>query len=181
MGSQENMDIAQNYLENVITSQNFFSKNPVKDTDILFQPFLQKVLKAASVFSQTYPNKEVIFTETYRSNTLQMIHFNNGASKIKTNGMHHYSIAVDCAFKIDGKFSYDGDYNLLRECMKNEGLFLLPEWDKGHVQDIAVADQAALRIEVDSAVKKFQKDNGLGVDGNVGPKTIAKAREVFGK
>lgn len=181
MGSLENKNIAQNYLENVTTSQYYFSKNPVKDTDLLFQPFLKKVTAAVSVFNKTHPESEVLFTETYRSNTLQMIHFNNGASKIKKNGMHHYSIAVDCAFKINGKFTYNGDYRLLRECMKNQGLYLLGLWDMGHVQHIPVADQISLRVEVDAAVKKFQKDNGLNPDGDVGSKTIAKAKQVFGK
>lgn len=171
--------IADFYIKSLIKSDKYFSPNPVKDETLLYPPFLNKVKASISEFNKTYPNIDVIFVETYRSNTLQLTHFNNGASKIKKNGMHHYGIAVDIAFKINGKFSYNGDYKLLRECHRKQGLELLGVWDMGHVQFVKVSEQATLRNAVDRAVRNFQFDNGLTVDGVVGKKTQAKAKEIF--
>lgn len=175
-------DVAQDYLKKVITSPFYFSKTPCKDLTILHGPFRDLLNASVSDFNEKYTDVEVLFVETYRSNTLQQMYFNSGASKIRKNGMHHYAIAVDCAFKINGKFTYNGDYKFLRQCFKDNGLSLLGLWDMGHVQYIpaTATDQNALRNEVDRAIRKFQKDNGLISDGMIGPKTIAKAKEVFG-
>lgn len=175
--------IADFYVKTLIKSDKYFSPNQCKDETLLLPEFLAKVKKGIKEFNIKYPAIEVIFVETYRSNALQLIHYNNGASQIKKNGMHHYGIAVDCAYKIDGKFSYNGDYKHLRQCMVNAGLYLIgtvdKSWDLGHFQHIAIADQTALRNAVDVAVRAFQSKNGLVSDGIVGKLTQAKARAVF--
>lgn len=170
-------DMADWYLRKVITSDFYLSKSPVKDTAILYKPFYDLVVDAITLFEQAY-DYDVVIVETYRSNTLQLQYYNNGASKIKKNGMHHYSIAVDLAFKINGTFSYNGDYKYLRECLSGVGLNLLGLWDQGHVQFIPVADQTKLRNMVDVTIRQFQKENGLQIDGIIGKHTIAKAKEI---
>lgn len=174
--------IADFYLKTLITAPEFFSDTPCRRLELLYPEFLQKTTAAIADFYTSQPDHIVIFTETYRSNALQLIHYNNGNSKISNNGMHHYGIAVDCAFRINGNFTYKGNYKLLRECFKNAGLYLLGDWDMGHVQYIpaTVTQQSALRIEVSELIRKFQRDQGLKADSIVGPKTIAKAKEVYG-
>lgn len=175
-------EIAKWFLENVITSKDFNNKNGVKDTAILFPPFFAKVQKGIAEFNKKYPNVTIVFVETYRSNDRQLMHFNNGASKIRKDGMHHFSIAVDLAGNVNGKFTYDIDYKHLRSCMANQGLTLLGLWDAGHFQYIPVKDQTALRNACYGAIKDFQKKYGLKVDGIPGTKqTIPKAKEVFKK
>ena len=173
-------DIADFFVSKLIPSPDFNNKNQVRDTALLVPEFYALVKKAIAKFNETYKGVEVVFVETYRSNALQLIHFNNGASKISKNGMHHYGIAVDCAFKVNGKFTYNGDYKLLRKCFQDVGLHLLGLWDMGHVQYIPVDQQTALRNAVDGAIKMFQREHGLIADGIPGPKTIAKAKEIFG-
>jgi len=171
-------EIADHYLKKIVTSEKYLSKEPVRDVHLLYRPFYNSLMSAIKVFNELY-DYVVVIVETYRSDTLQRIYFNRGASKIKTRGMHGFAIAVDCAFRINGKFSYNGNYKHLRQCMKDAGLHLLTSWDIGHVQFIAVSDQQLLRNEVDKAIKSSQKKYGLVVDGLVGPKTIKKSKEIY--
>jgi len=160
--------IADFYLRTLLINSKFNSAQPNADQLLLFPDFL------------LYPNQDVTFTETYRSNALQLIHFNNGASKIKKNGMHHYGIAADSIFIINGKRSYKGDVVALRKIYTDNGLTILGMWDALHVQFITVADQQLLRNATAAAISKFQKDNNLTVTGEANTATIAKAKEVFG-
>jgi len=172
--------IAEHYIKKLIPSAGYNSPNPCRDTGLLFGDFYKLVKKGIKEFNKVHPDAEVILVETYRSNKLQEQYFNSGASKIRKNGMHHYAIAADCAFKVSGKLTWNGDYKTLRQCFDDAGLELLGLWDAGHVQFIPVAGQASLRSAVDKAVREFQRKNGLTADGIVGPKTIAKAKELYG-
>ena len=167
------------YLKKVITNPGFTKVDAMKDIDLLLPEFKVKVLNAIFEFEKTHSYK-VVFVETLRSAARQLMHFNNGASKIRKGGMHEYAIACDCAFNIDGHFSYDGDYAALRLCFSNQGLFLLGDWDKGHVQLISVQDQTELRRSVDYDIREFQRKYKLTVDGIVGKNTISKAKEIYG-
>ena len=171
--------IAEHFIKRLLTSDNFNSANPVKDTALLFPAFWEKLQKSIVAFNVKYPAIKVVFVETYRSNDLQLQHYKNGASQIKKDGMHHFGIAADLAFMINGKFSYNGDYKYLRACHETENLTILPPWDIGHVQFIPVSKQQDLRNEVYSAVKQFQKENGLIPDGIPGQKTISKAKQLY--
>jgi hypothetical protein len=126
-------------------SPKFTSATAVNDQELLFPDFLTKLNSCIVEYKKTYPSQNITFTETYRSNTLQAIHFKNGASKIKKNGMHHYGIAADSIFIIAGKKTYKGDIPLIRKIYKNNGLTILGMWDALHVQYIPVENQQELR------------------------------------
>lgn len=172
--------IADFYLSMLLTGAKFNSSQPVSDQGLLFPDFLTQLTSCIEQYKQTHPDQDITFTETYRSNTLQLIHFNNGASKIKKNGMHHYGIAADSIFIIGGKRTFKGDVNLIRKIYKDNGLTILGMWDALHVQFIPAADQQALRDTVSNAITQFQKDNSLAQTGEANPETIAKAKLVFG-
>jgi len=142
------------YLNTILKSSKYNSPNPVNNMDLLFPDFAAVFKKCVVQYQKTYPKQHIAFTETYRSNSLQEKYFNEGASKIKKNGMHHYGIAGDSIFIIDGKRSYKGDINLLRKIYKENGLTILGMWDPLHVQYIPVAQQSELRKLVDEALSK---------------------------
>lgn len=180
-------EICDWYITKIIPSPEYNVENGIKKPDLLYPAFRAKVEAATKEFNKKYPQMKLVYVETYRSNARQLMHFNNGASKIKKNGMHHFGIAVDCAFVYDTdgdgdtEFTYEGDYPYLRQCWLQQGLKLLGLWDKGHCQFIdADNDQVELRAEIVHAVKQFQKSNGLVDDGIIGKRTIAKAKELYG-
>jgi len=140
--------IAISFATKIKPSPKFLSIKPVDDQDLLFPPFLEKWQECAKQYQDRYPSQRLTFSETYRSNTLQTQYYNQGASKIKVNGMHHYGIAGDTVFIINGKESYKGDIALIRKIYKDNGLTILGMWDPLHVQYIAVADQQKVREAV---------------------------------
>ena len=172
-------NISDFYLHKLITNPKFNSKNPVNDANLLLPDFSIELDRCIQFYRITYPDQDISFTETYRSNALQKIHFNNGASKIKKNGMHHYGIAADCIFSINGKRTYKGDINLIRKIFRDNGLTILGMWDALHVQFVEVSAQQKLRDFVSKSISAFQRANFLEPTGEADHKTIAKAKEVF--
>lgn len=173
-----NKQIATHYISKIAPSKDFRNPAPVKNMNLLFKPFREKLESAIKKFNEKYPGVEVLIYETYRSNILQQKYFTAGVSRIRQNGMHHFGIAADCAFRINGKFSYSGDYKHLHKCFKDEGLVRL-SWEEAHIQLIPVSSQEQLRNEVNKEIKKFQTENGLTVDGIIGIKTLGKLSEVY--
>ena len=175
-------NISQHYLKKLIISDSYLSNTPCREKALLYPDFYILVQQGISQFNQIRANVEVVLIETYRSNTLQECYYNSGASKIRKNGMHHYGIAADCAFKVDGNLTFNGDYKNLRSCFLNVGLYILGLWDAGHVQFIpaTTGDQNVLRKAVNKAVINFQNENGLDADGIVGKLTIQKAKQIYG-
>nr|WP_068890875.1 peptidoglycan-binding protein [Pedobacter panaciterrae] len=172
-------NIADFFLRKIIVDGRYNSLKPIDDQALLVPEFLAKLNVCIGIYRQTYPSQSVTFSETYRSNALQAKYFDQGASKIKENGMHHYGIAADSIFIINGKRSYKGDVVLLRKIYVDNGLTILGMWDALHVQFIMVGKQQLLRSTVVNKLKTFQKEHGLSQTGLVDSKTIEKAREQF--
>jgi Putative peptidoglycan binding domain len=173
--------IANHFLETLVPHPKYNSANLNPDRALLLPEF-QAALKACIVeYKKTHAGQDITFTETYRSNALQLKHFNNGASKIKADGMHHFGVACDSIFIIGGKRTYKGDVVGLRKIYKNNGLFILGMWDALHVQFIPTADQAGLRKTVRAKLIAFQKANGLPQTGKPDAATIAMAKLKFKK
>jgi len=170
--------IAEHFLKHIATSAFYNSNSTCRNLELLYPPFRELIDKAIYSFELQYDYK-VFIVETFRSNALQLRYYLNGASKVKTAGMHHFGIAVDCAFKVNGKFTYKGDIIGLREYMTEQGLTKLGMWDALHFQFIPVNKQRALRNAVNVEVKSFQKKYGLVVDGIIGKRTIAKLIEIL--
>lgn len=170
--------IAEHYVKKIIPSADYRIKGVCNDPELLYPEFKKDIENLITEY-QKYNDHDIVMYETYRSNSLQLIYYNRGASKIKTNSMHHYGVAVDLLAKVGNGVSWDIlDYPLLRTLASNMGIKFL-KWEACHFQAIPVDQQDELRTAVSAEVIKFQKDNGLVPDGIVGPKTILKARELF--
>jgi len=139
--------IADHFQNKIKPSPVFDSAAPVKDQSLLVPEFRDLVNQMISTAS----NKgiSIVRKETYRSNTLQRSYYNNGASKIASNGMHHYGIAWDLiCLDEQGKSIDSGSdkaYREMRKVAAGMEIHLLPEWDAGHMQAVATSEQNALR------------------------------------
>ncbi len=174
-------DITKHYLNMLLPDGDFLNINPVRNPALLYEPFaeLMESLKTKAMAALGY---DFMFTETYRSNTLQKYYYNQGLSKIPANGMHHYGIAADTMFIRNNVATYKGDYaklHTLYESLGGPDLGNLESWDAGHFQFIPISEQNELRGWVADGVEKFQRDYGLTVDGIPGPVTHNKAIEVI--
>lgn len=137
-------NIKSHYENKIIKSDKFDSLTPVRELGLLLPEFFDILVKCFDEFEGLYPEQKIYVVETYRSNRLQRKYFNEGKSKIRAYGMHHFGIAADVAFLIDDMVSYEGNYSSLREIFKNNGLYVL-DWELCHVQYIPVSQQAELR------------------------------------
>jgi hypothetical protein len=92
--------------------------------------------------------------ETYRSAARQKLLFDQGATKLKKVGVHHYGLACDIVKSAGGHPSWKGDFSLLGTLAHAHGLIWGGDWgapgvshsfiDAVHVQRCTVARQAAL-------------------------------------
>ena len=97
---------------------------------------------------------EIMIYETYRSQDRQQALFNNGATKLRTVGVHHYGLACDIVRVVSGEPSWKGDFSFLGQLAHASGLIWGGDWgdpsikhsfvDSVHVQRCTVARQADL-------------------------------------
>lgn len=92
--------------------------------------------------------------ETYRSTERQELLFQQGATKLKTVGVHHYGLACDLVKSINGQPSWKGDFSIVLKLARKYQLICGADWgtpkvkhtfiDPGHVQRCSLRRQKAL-------------------------------------
>ncbi|MCX6162937.1 MAG: peptidoglycan-binding protein [Ignavibacteriae bacterium] len=184
------MEFSKHFFSKICLSDKFFYPGECKDPDLLYPPFLNKINSVKTEYNKYDYDHTVFIYESFRSNELQRIYFNRNSSKIRRYGMHFYGIAADLVHLDDkdndgiqdnGEFvSWDKlNYPLLQELATSAELIHLA-WEACHFQLIPVSLQQNIRNFVTAQVVSFQQDNNLVPDGDVGPKTIAKLRSMYG-
>jgi hypothetical protein len=92
--------------------------------------------------------------ETYRSQQRQQQLFDNGATKLRAVGVHHYGLACDIVRSVGGEPSWKGDFSFLGQLAQSCALIWGGDWgaphikhnfiDSVHVQRCTVARQGDL-------------------------------------
>src|SRR5690348_4713620 len=92
--------------------------------------------------------------ETYRSTERQLLLFEQGATKLKSVGVHHYGLACDLVRNVGGAPSWKGSFEFLVGLGKRHGMISGNDWgqpkvrhsfiDADHVQRITLARQPSL-------------------------------------
>jgi hypothetical protein len=97
---------------------------------------------------------EIMAFETYRSQARQQQLFDQGATKLRTVGVHHYGLACDIVRVVGGEPSWKGDFSFLGQLAHSSGLIWGGDWgapnihhsfvDNVHVQRCTIARQGDL-------------------------------------
>jgi hypothetical protein len=77
---------------------------------------------ASAVCARRVPGIALMIFETYRSEDRQLALFNQGATKLKNVGVHHYGLACDLVKNINGEPSWKGDFGFLGELADENGM-----------------------------------------------------------
>jgi hypothetical protein len=140
------------YADVIKKSPQFKNKDRVSDPNLL-EPRTRKLVDVIVADAKANGLKLMIF-ETYRSQQRQELLFEQGATKLKKVGVHHYGLACDLVKDINGQPSWKGDFSLLGHLAHAHQLIWGGDWgnpgvhhtflDNDHVQRITIARQAAL-------------------------------------
>ncbi len=142
---------------------NFFTDVIVKDarasssarlSDIaLLEPETRRRAQAIIEAAAAHGMALMVF-ETYRSLQRQELLFQQGATKLRTVGVHRYGLACDLVKSIDGEPSWKGDFSLLGQLARANAMIWGGDWghpelphtfiDAVHVQRCSIDRQASL-------------------------------------
>lgn len=142
-----------NFYESVIKKDHRYNSiDRVSDPDLL-EPVTRAAVMAI-VAAANADRHGVAIYETYRSQVRQQYLFEHKATKLKTVGVHHYGMACDIVKRINGDWSWKGDFSFLSEYAKKYGLIWGGTWghpsvhhtfyDDDHVQRCTVERQTSL-------------------------------------
>jgi D-alanyl-D-alanine carboxypeptidase len=117
-----------NFFTDVIKkSPKLTSKKRVADMALL-EPETRKRVRAIIADAKEHGLKLMVF-ETYRSGVRQTELFNQGATKLKKVGVHHYGLACDLVRDVNGEPSWKGDFDLLGRLAHHHGLIWGGDWE----------------------------------------------------
>lgn len=140
------------YTDVIMKSPLFRSANECRSLDML-EPVTRAAV-VAILAECAAVGSPLMVTETYRSVQRQEQLYEDGATELKTVGVHHYGLACDFAKVINGKPSWGGSWTFLRDLAVKHGLVSGVDWgepsvhhsfiDPDHVQRCTLAEQDAL-------------------------------------
>jgi hypothetical protein len=144
--------MANFYTDVIIQDSRFNSAKKISDPELL-EPATRDRVMAIIADAAANGLKLMIF-ETYRSQARQLALFNQGATKLKQVGVHHYGLACDIVKDIAGQPSWKGDFSLLGDLGRHHGMIWGGDWgtpgskhsfvDADHVQRCSIGRQASL-------------------------------------
>ncbi len=177
------------YTDVISRDARFGSMVRIGDASLL-EPMTRKLVERV-VTSARQMGIEVMIYETYRSQERQQELFNNGATKLKTVGVHHYGLACDIVRVAGGEPSWKGDFSFLGQLAQSSGLIWGGDWgaphikhsfvDSVHVQRCTVARQGDLFAGIwypDETYNPYDDAQHLFADARKQPST---ARPRTGK
>ena len=142
-----------NFYTNVIAGDpRLHSTNRIADVNLL-EPVTRAAVQAA-VADAAQLGVDLMVFETFRSRERQAMLFDQGVTKLKQVGVHHYGLACDLVRQVDGEPNWKGDYSFLGPIARHHGLVWGGDWgqpasphsfrDYDHVQRCTLGRQPSL-------------------------------------
>ncbi len=142
------------FYQDVITTDSRFA-SPLRCFDLaLLEPVTRTAVQALLAAAKSELGKDLMVWETYRSQIRQAALFAQGATTLRTVGVHHYGLACDIVYDVAGSPSWKGDFTFLGVLSKRFGFVWGGDWgqpdiehsfrDYDHVQRCTLADQSKL-------------------------------------
>ncbi|MGA7514392.1 MAG: M15 family metallopeptidase [Candidatus Sulfotelmatobacter sp.] len=142
------------YSDVICKDARFASLTRVSDPSLL-EPTTRELVQSVVSAAQQM-GIEVMIYETYRSQNRQQELFNNGATRLRTAGVHHYGLACDIVRVAAGEPCWKGDFSFLGQLAHSSGLIWGGDWgapeiqhsfvDSVHVQRCTVTRQGDLFV-----------------------------------
>jgi hypothetical protein len=110
-----------NFYADVIRKDARFDSLTRVDDPSLLEPVTRKLVESA-VSTAKQMGIEVMIYETYRSQYRQQELFVQGATKLRTVGVHHYGLACDIVRVVGGEPCWKGDFSFLGQLAHSSGL-----------------------------------------------------------
>lgn len=144
---------APNFYETTIKPSPVFESQKRVDDRQLLEPVTREAADQIIARAAELGIKLMIF-ETYRSKERQRALFQQGATKLREVGLHHYGLACDLVRDVNGEPSWKGDWEFLGHLARHYGLVWGGDWgrrgvkpsffDGVHVQRVTLARQASI-------------------------------------
>ena len=141
------------YLDVISKDQRFKSVDRISDMALL-EPRTRELVQAVVQDAKQLGIELMVF-ETYRSTNRQKALFNQGATKLKKVGVHHYGLACDLVKNIGGEPSWKGDFGFLGTLARHRGLVWGGDWGEPSVKHSFVDDDHVQRITKGRQVSLF--------------------------
>lgn len=144
--------MANFYTDVIQNDPRFHSPTSCRDTNLL-EPGTRAAV-AAIIRDAAIMGIKLIVTETYRSTERQQMLYAQGATQLRTVGVHHYGLAADFCKVINGAASWAGDWSFLRDLAVKHGMISGLDWgvpgvehsfvDPDHIQRCTIDQQPGL-------------------------------------
>src|ERR1700749_2588598 len=103
-----------NFYTDVITKDPRYNSTKVIDDINLLEPVTRQIVQTIVADAKAHGLNVKVY-ETYRSQARQTILFNEGVTRLRTVGVHHYGLACDIVRVVNGEPSWKGDFSFLGE------------------------------------------------------------------
>ena len=161
------------YFTYLCNFKNYTSKLKNSSICLLYPPFKTKIKTLLQRYVELDPNNRPAVFESFRSNTRQIELYNLGVSGIKSNGYHHFGLAVDIVFIKDNNPYWEGNYKLLDDISLPIGLHKTGFKEQCHFQMFPDNDLSVLRNYIIQETKLLQTLFKIKADGIIGPITLS--------
>lgn len=141
------------YTDVIAQDPRFNSTTRINDPALL-EPVTRAAIEAIVAEARSIYGISLMIFETYRSQARQTEMFNQGVSKLKVVGVHHFGLACDLVKDVSGEPSWKGDFSFLGKLARAHRLVWGGDWghpqtpsgfvDPDHVQRCAVSQEHAL-------------------------------------